>query len=174
MILKALDTDCGIITVNNLEDVYKIASLGVDETIESYSIEKENDLLTVTYKTTNDKELKFAIFDEDQDLGLSSKPTSFIYLGGHTKMDAIFTEGEAYPIVRKKEDGSTVLKGTDNKGYSIPQKFIDFYFEPSSEVSRYETIIDQRGVDTLEREEEQRRMDEMVDSQVPDEDIYSV
>ena len=55
MILKAFDNDCGIISVNSLEDVYKVAAFGADKTIKSYDIEREGDLLTVTYATVNDK-----------------------------------------------------------------------------------------------------------------------
>ena len=153
MILKAFDNDCGIITVNSLEDVYKVANFGADETIKSYSIEKEGELITVTYVTANNKELKFAMYeDEEFDLGLSTKPTSYIYMGGHTKIDTTFSEGQSYPIVRTKEDGSIVLKAGDGKGFSIPQKFIDMYFEPSSETSRLDKVVDMRGQGFLKKD----------------------
>ena len=145
MILKAFDNDCGIISVNSLEDVYKVAAFGADKTIKSYDIEREGDLLTVTYATVNDKKLKFAIYEDEFDLGLSTKPSSYIYLGGHTKIDTVFSEGQKYQIVRIKEDGAIVLKAEDGKGYSIPQKFIDIYFEPSSEQSRYDEILNERS-----------------------------
>lgn len=151
MILKAFDNDCGVIAVSSLEDIYKVADLGVDETIKSYSIEKEGNFITVTYVTAKDKEFKFAMYeDEEFDLGLSTKPTSYIYMGGHTKIDTVFSEGQSYPIVRTKEDGAIVLKAGNGKGFSIPQKFIDMYFEPSSETSRLDKVIDMRGQETLE------------------------
>lgn len=154
MILKAFDNDCGIISVDTLEDIYKVAESGVDETIYSYIIEKEGDLLTVTYKLANDREIKFALVGDDVeiDLGLSSKPSSYTYLGGHTKLDQVFNEGGNAPIVKTKDDGSIVLKGSDEKSYAIPQKFIDIYFNPSSEQSRYEKIVDEKAKQLLEQE----------------------
>lgn len=150
MILKAFDNDCGVISVNSLEDIYKVAAFGVDDTIKNYNIERENDLITVTYATVNGKKFKFAIYEDEFDLGLSTKPSSYIYLGGHTKIDTVFSEGQSYPIVRTKEDGTVVLKAENGKGYNIPQKFIDIYFEPSSEQSRYEQILNERGTQNLD------------------------
>ena len=145
MILKAFDKDCGIITVDSLEDVYKVAKLGTDDAIKDYSIEQEGDLLTVTYVTANDNKLKFAIYENELDVELSEKPSAHIYLGGHAKLDAIFNVGQSYSIHRNREDGAVVLKGDDGKGYAVPQKFIDFYFEPSSESSRFEGIKNEKS-----------------------------
>lgn len=153
MILKAFDNDCGIISVDCLEDIYKIANFGADDTIKSYSIEDEDGLITLTYATVKDKEFKFAIYGEDElDLGLSTKPSSFIYLGGHTKIDTVFSENQSYQIIKTKDDGSIVLKAEDGKNYSIPQKFIDIYFEPSSEQSRYDSLLDQQYSQTMDTE----------------------
>ena len=164
MILKALDNDCGIIFVDSLEDIYKVASFAIDDSIKDYSIEKEEDLLTLTYLTKNDKELKFAVYYDEFDLGLSTKPSSYIYKGGHTKLDNVFTEGQSYKIGRIKDDGSIVLKTEDGKGYVIPQKFIDMYFEPSSEVSRFEKVKDEKAKSLLDAQQMDSEMDEMSDT----------
>jgi len=58
-----IDKECGVILVNSLEDVYKIAQIGLESNnkIVSFDLNYEKDTPILTYSTKKNKLLKFAI-----------------------------------------------------------------------------------------------------------------
>lgn len=58
-----IDKECGIIHIDSLEDIYKIAQLGLNSNkqIKSFDLDLENELPTLTYSTDTGNLLKFAL-----------------------------------------------------------------------------------------------------------------
>jgi len=66
---EVIDSQGGILTVDNLEEAYLIGESALDDVVESYSIDVEDDLVVLSFIINDGRTLKFAVIEEEDTYG---------------------------------------------------------------------------------------------------------
>lgn len=146
---EIINDNAGILFVDSIEDIYKIAAICEVEQIPFDDIELENNIIILSF---DEGRIKVAVEEEIEDV--PETENMFVYLGGHPQLDTMFTTGEEYPInfgrnkiVLKTNTGNKVLPANQK------EKLLSYFSSPQEEDKLVEQMAESGELDKMKEED---------------------